>query len=201
MSNISRDIDLLYELGAIRHIDRMWKRFLNADFANNTEHLFRVAWIALVIAKHEGVTNTDKILKMAIAHDIAESRTGDVDYLSRQYVERKETLAIDDILEDTILEEEFKALLHEYELRESIESRIVKDADNLDVDMELREQADRGHALPSRPEWVAMRKHVRDTKLYTKTAKKMSEAITESDPHGWHVNSQRNRLKGGDWKK
>ena len=92
------DINFLYEIGTIRYIDRMWKRFLNADFENLAEHHFRVAWIALVIAKHEKVDNTDKILKMALVHDIAESRTGDVDYLSRQYVERNEELGIKDIL-------------------------------------------------------------------------------------------------------
>ena len=81
--SMERDIEFIYEVGALRHIDRMWKRFLNADFANNTEHMFRVVWIALIIAKHEGVKDTGKIVKMAIAHDIAESRTGDVDYISR----------------------------------------------------------------------------------------------------------------------
>ena len=191
-------MQLLYELGALRHIDRMWKRFLNADFANNTEHLFHVAWIALTIAKYEGATNTDKIVKMAIAHDIAESRTGDVDYISRQYVDRKEKLAIDDMLEGTILGKEFRELLHEYELRQSIESKIVKDADNLDVDFELQEQYLRGHSFP---DWEEMRKEVRDNRLYTKTAKKMAKALREVSPHAWHVKSPRNRINGGDWKK
>jgi putative hydrolases of HD superfamily len=201
MSDLSRDLNLMYELGAIRHIDRMWKRFLNADFANNTEHLFRVAWIALIIAKYEKVEDTGKIVKIAIAHDIAESRTGDVDYLSRQYVERKEQLALDDMLEGTIVEDEIKALLHEYEVRESIEAKIVKDADNLDVDLELREQAFRGHELGKREDWLAMRRKVRDTKMYTETAKKIAKAIQDSDPHAWHSTSKRNRSNGGDWKK
>lgn len=196
--SMERDIELLYELGSLRHIDRMWKRFLNADFANNTEHLFRVVWIAMTIAKHEGVSNTDKIVKMAIAHDIAESRTGDVDYISRQYVARNEKLALDDMLEGTSLEKEFKELLHEYEKRESIESKIVKDADNLDVDLELQEQALRGHRFP---EWEAIRKEVRDNRLFTATAKKMAKALREVSPHAWHVKSPRNRINGGDWKK
>jgi len=197
MSNISRDIDLLYELGAIRHIDRMWKRFLNADFANNTEHLFRVAWIALVIAKHEGVANTDKILKMAIAHDIAESRTGDVDYISRQYVKRNEELAINDMLQRTSLQKEFAELWQEYEERKSIESRIVKDADTLDVDMELAERRARG--IPLEKEWSKQRAHVRKTQIFTKGAKKISAAIKASNPDDWHKNG-RNRLNSGDWK-
>jgi 5'-deoxynucleotidase YfbR-like HD superfamily hydrolase len=198
--SLSRDLDLLYELGTLRLMNRTWKRFLNADFANNAEHLFRVAWIALVIAKHEKAENTEKILKIALAHDIAETRTGDVDYLSRQYVVRNEELGLADMLSGTVLEQEFKALLHEYEVRESIESKIVKDADNLDVDLELREQAARGFGLASRAEWKKMRKQVHDTRMFTKTGKRLAAAIDKSDPHGWHINSERNRLHGGDWK-
>jgi putative hydrolases of HD superfamily len=196
--SMERDLEFIYEVGMLRHIDRMWKRFLNADFANNTEHLFRVTWIALIIAKHEGVTNTEKIVKMAIAHDIAESRTGDVDYMSRQYVKRDEKMALDDMLAGTSIEAEFKELLHEYEVRESIESRIVKDADNLDVDFELAEQATRGHVFPG---WEEMRKEVGVKRLFTKTAKKMVKQLYEVSPHAWHVNSPRNRINGGDWKK
>jgi putative hydrolase of HD superfamily len=198
--SLSRDLDLLYELGSLRFVERTWKRFLNADFANNTEHLFRVTWIALTIARYEKAENTEKIMKMAIAHDIAESRTGDVDYLSRQYVVRNEKLGLSDMLDGTSLGAEFMELLHEYEIRKSIESRIVKDADNLDIDLELREQASRGFALATRPEWQKMRKHVHDTRMFTKTGKKFAAAIAESDPHSWHINSERNRLHGGDWK-
>jgi len=196
--SIQRDIEFIYEVGALRHMDRMWKRFLNADFANNTEHMYRVVWIALIIAKYEGVKDTGKIVKMAIAHDIAESRTGDVDYLGRQYVERNEAMALNDMLTDTSIEAEFKELLHEYEVRESIESRIVKDADNLDVDFELREQLTRGHEIGSI--WKTMRQDVNARKLYTKTAQKIAASIEASNPHDWHLNG-RNRHLSGDWKK
>jgi len=197
--SIERDIEFIYEMGALRFIDRSWKRFLNADFANNTEHMYRVMWIALVIAKHEGVEDTSKIVKMAIAHDIAESRTGDVDYISRQYVKRDEQMALDDILAGTSVEKEFKELLHEYEVRESIESRIVKDADNLDVDFELREQATRGETLSAL--WKEKREYVQQTKLFTESAKKIAAKLAKSNPHSWHDNSPRNRINGGDWKK
>lgn len=197
--SLSRDIDLIYELGTLRFMDRMWKRFLNADFANNAEHQFRVAWIALIIAKYEKVENTEKILKMALAHDIAETRTGDVDYISRQYVMRNEKLGLADLLGGTILEDEFLTLLHEYEARESIEAKIVKDADNLDVDFELREQTATGHGELARTK-KKMREQVHATRLFTDTARKMAAAIAKSDPHSWHINSERNRINGGDWK-
>ena len=73
------DINFIFEMGSIRFIDRMWRRFLNGDFATLSDHHFRVFWIAMVIASHEKGVDTGKIAKMALVHDIAESRAGDVD--------------------------------------------------------------------------------------------------------------------------
>jgi putative hydrolases of HD superfamily len=195
--SMDRDIEFLYEMGTLRFIPRQWKRFLNADFANLAEHHFRVMWIALIIAKHEKA-DVSKILKMALVHDICESRTGDADYLARQYVERNEELGLTDILSKTILEkDEFLSLWHEYEALRSIEAKIVKDADNLDVDLELNEQAVRGFGL--KDTWKTQRGWVSKNRLHTKTAKKMLEKIQKSDPHAWHLNT-RNRINAGDWK-
>jgi len=196
--NINRDLEFLYEVGCLRHIQRQWRQFLNPDFANLSEHILRVIWIALVIAKHEKVKDTGKIVKMALVHDLSESRNVDVHYLSRQYVERREDDSLTDTLSQTAVEKEFLALYHEYEKRECIEAKIVKDADNLEVDLELREQSVRGFTLEKK--WAKMRKHVRDNKLYTETAKKIWDEIQESDPLDWHNNGN-NRFNGGDWKK
>jgi len=195
---MNRDIELIYELGMLRHLPRQWNRFGGIPFANLADHHFRVSWIALIIAKHEG-GDTEKILKIALAHDIAESRTNDVDYLSRQYSERNEALALSDMLEGTALKEEISKLIEEYEKRESLESKIVKDADNLDVDFELNEQASNGVDIGQ--VWSDNRKNIVREKLYTNTAKKMFDQLREVHPHDWHHKSPRNRTNGGDWKK
>lgn len=196
--NNKRDIEFLFEIGALRFMPRQWQRFLGPRFANITEHHFRVAWIALIIATHEGQTNTDKILKMALVHDIAESRTGDVDYIARQYVQRDEEQGIKDMLAHTLLHDEFVALAAEYESHSSIEAQIVKDADNLDVDLELREQAVSGPILEA--VFTEGRDRAMQKKLYTQTAKTMMQEIRKANPHDWHALSPRNRLNGGDWK-
>lgn len=196
---MKRDLEFLYEIGALRLIPRQWQRFHLPHVQNLAEHHFRVIWLALTIAAQEGKkVDTDKIMKMALMHDIAESRTGDVDYLARQYVDRHEDKAIRDMLKDTSLKDEFLALWQEYETRETIESRIVKDADNLDVDLDLREQASSGYNLAD--QWAAQRALVGTTKLYTKTAKRLHAEIWQSNPHDWHVTSPNNRIHGGDWK-
>ncbi len=195
--DIKPDINFLFEMGSIRFISRMWQRFLNGDFANLAEHHFRMFWIAMVIASREGNVDTGKIAKMVLIHDIAESRAGDVDYLARQYVERNEELAIHDMLAGSSLETEFLSLWEEYETRETLESRIVKDADNLDVDFELAEQASKGLTLKNL--WEEPRAFVAKEKLYTKTAKEIFNQLIDANPHEWHMMG-RNRRNEGDWK-
>ena len=193
----NRDLELLYELGSLRFIQRTWRHFYNPDFKNLAEHHLHVAWIALLLARLENIKDTDKVLKLAILHDVAESRTGDVNYIQRQYTQRNEDLGMSDIFEGTTFKKEFSVLWEEYKEMKTKEAQVVKDADMLDVDMELKEQEAKG--VPLRHEWRESRNFVFKHKLYTKSAKKLWRAIQTSNPHDWHRNS-RNRLNSGDWR-
>jgi putative hydrolases of HD superfamily len=196
LSTLDRDVELLFEIGCLRHIQRQWHQFLGIPFANLAEHTLRVMWLASVIAKHEGA-EVSQVLKLALVHDISESRSVDVHYLSRQYVVRHEEEATRDSLAGTAVAEEFLALFKEYETRETLAAKIVKDADNLDVDLEMKEQAALGVQMAN--DFAPMRKHVSETKLFTKTAKKLWKAIYAANPSAWHMNG-RNRFSAGDWK-
>jgi putative hydrolase of HD superfamily len=195
--SIERDLELIYEIGCVRFISRTWKQMLGADFANLAEHHFRLAWTALILAKMEGQGNHEKILKMALVHDIPESRTGDVHHISRIYTQRNEDKAIQDIFENTVLGEEMIAIFHEYEKKESIEAQIVKDADNLEVDFELHEQASKGNDLEK--QWRNNREQSIFPRLYTESGKKLWKAIQNSNVHDWHLHAP-NRYNSGDWK-
>lgn len=192
-----RDIEFLYEIGMIRNIDRSWKQFFGTGVANLAEHHFRVAYIAMIIAKHEGA-NIDRVMRLAMIHDIAESRTGDANYITRQYTKRDESKGITDMVSGTVLEEDVKELWSEYEKRETLESKVVKDADWLDVDIELREINDRGN-VPQRL-WKEDRERQVLPKFYTESAKKMWHMIYETEPSSWHQESPHNRFNSGDWK-
>ena len=192
-----RDLEFFYEMGCLRFLQRTWKQFLGPNVQNITEHTFRVMWIALTLAKHEGVKNYEKILKMALVHDIAESRGAEVNYISRQYVDRHEEMAVSEILKETSLGEEFIEIWHEYEKRECTEAKIIKDADTLDIDLELLEQEATGHRLKSI--WKQQRDEMVYNKLFTQSAKNFWKEIYNSNPHDWHLNA-RNRFNDGDWK-
>jgi putative hydrolases of HD superfamily len=197
-SNLDRDVEFLYEVGTLRYASRTWNQFLNPLCQNLTEHTLRVIWIALVIAKHEGVVDTSKVVKMALVHDISESRSVDVNYVSRQYADRHEDKAIQDTLGGTVLDEEFLPIWEEYEEKESLEAKIVKDADNLDVDFELKELESMGNQL--RAALQPTREHVAENKFYTETARQIWKAVQGSNPHSWHMLGK-NRFTTGDWKK
>jgi putative hydrolase of HD superfamily len=196
--NIKRDLSFLYEIGCLRFVQRTWRQFFNADFQNVSEHTLRVIWISLILAKYEKVGNQEKILKMALVHDLPESRCGDVHYVSKQYSQLLEEKAINDIFDATFLGKEFVKIWQEYEERKCIEAKIVKDADTLDVDLELQEQEARGHKL--KRVFSVKRKNAVSKKLYTQSAKKFWKEIQNSNPHDWHNVYARNRFNDGDWK-
>ncbi|MEK7461866.1 MAG: HD domain-containing protein [Patescibacteria group bacterium] len=181
-----RDIDFLFEIGSLRNIPRAWQQVLTGKVQNISEHIFRMVMVAWIIAVKEKA-DVNKVLKMCLIHDIAESRTGDISFMHRSYVTRHEELAEMHIFQETALEKEAKVLLKEYNDRKSLEAKIVKDADNLDVDIELKElarigdSAAIGYQKNHRPE-------IRTKKLYTQSAQKMWDEIKKTDINAWHQN-------------
>lgn len=195
--NLKEDVKFLYEVGSLRYVDRTWKQNLWMSVANVTEHSFRVMWIAQVIAKHEWA-DISKVTQLALVHDISEIRSVDVGYISRQYVTRHEDEAYKDTFKDTVLEEYYAPLIEEVKTRSTLEAKIVKDADNLDCDLELQEMW--YVWLKSVDYWNKKRtEHVRN-KLFTQTAKDMFDHIIGSNPNDWHT-EWKNRFNQGDWKK
>jgi putative hydrolase of HD superfamily len=188
MGNV-RDLDFLYEVGCLRHIDRVWVQFHRPNVANVAEHTMRVAWIAQVLAALEGA-DIGRVVRMALVHDLGKSRAGDGHWMNRPYMKRDETQAIAATGTGTSLEAGSNELWAEFKAAKTLEGRIVKDADNLDVDLELREL---------RSEWYfatasgKLRRQVFEQKLFTQSAKELWQEIQDSDPHRWYVD-EFNRL-------
>ena len=188
---MQRNVQLLYEVGALRHLKRTWSQFLGADIANVAEHSFRVALIALMLAAIEGRGDSGKITKMALIHDLGESRTGDINMVQALYTRRDEEGALRDMLAGTALADELLALYEEYEARETIEARLVKDADHLDCEFELGESTCRGGRIEA-----ALRED-RDAqvqpRLFSDAARALWQARKEADPTDWYTKG-RNRF-------
>ena len=185
----NRDLEFLYEIGSLRYLQRGWRQHFGMDVGNILEHTMRVMLLALILARKEGVKNEEKIIKMALVHDLAETRTTDLSYVQKVYVKADEDKSAGDLFDKTTLSDLEQETLKEYETRESLEAKIVKDADNLDIDLELKELAQKGSTLPEK--WATMRKFVRDEKLYTESAKKFWDEIQNSDVDSWHLSANK----------
>lgn len=195
--SLSRDLELMYEIGSLRLVDRTWSQFGTVNTANTAEHTFRVAWLALLLAKQiDEPVDAAKMLRLALVHDLTETRTGDVQMVSRLYTDRKEDQAIHDAVVGTSLTE-YAELHAEYERRESIESKLVKDADTLDCDLEIMEEQVRGGQI--RRALEPTRRSAVRARLYTEAARKFQDAIYESNPQDWFIKGQ-NRFTSGDWR-
>ena len=186
-----RDLEFLYEIGSLRNIPRAWIQHLGVPWASNLEHMMRVVFLALLIARREGKGDQDLIMKMALVHDLAETRTADLAYVHKVYSQTDDLRAAHDLFAGTSFVD-LEGIHTLYKKRDSIEAKIVKDADNLDVDLELKEFEEQGHKLPGK--WAKMRKFVRDKKLYTKTAKKLWDELQRSNVAQWHMEANK-------WKK
>lgn len=184
MSKDKRDIEFLFEIGSMRNVQRAWRQQLGVDVANNIEHSFRTAFIALILARMEGLEDEEKIMKMALMHDLEESRTADHSHFQKSYVNMIKDKAAKEIFDNTSLEDFFDDLFQEYEKRESKEAQVVKDADQLDIDLELKEFEEKGHQIPKK--WKSSREKIKEETFYTESAKRLHELIWESNVSDWY---------------
>ncbi len=182
--NTENNVNLLYEVGSLRNIKRLWAQVLGPTVQNNLEHSFRVMLIAILISRMEGKGNEEKIMKIALFHDICESRSTDIAFLHRGYVERHEEKASKDQLTGTAFEDMLE-LLSLYKERKSIESHIIKDADDLEVDMELNELWRLGNKV-AYEYMTKQRKKIRE-KLHTESAKILWDQIYATPPDLWQA--------------
>ena len=179
MTEMRTETGFLYNIGMLRFISRDFVQYGLSSAQNVTEHTFRVVMLSWLIAEREGA-DVAKAIQMALVHDIPESRTLDHGVVSSHYVEVKEEQAANDIFEGVL--SDAVALWQEYETRETLEARIVKDADLLDVAMEGREFELRGLNMPDF--WTEEVEAYTDI-LFTETACQLLTEIQQQSPVEW----------------
>jgi putative hydrolase of HD superfamily len=143
--HMSNMLPTLVELQRLKRLDRTG--WILRGLPNATEsvaaHSFGVGVTAMFLADEfmkQGVPlNVEKVLRMALLHDWAEARTGDMpktatEYFGSEVRKRAETAAFRDIIGDLANGESLYGELYEdYELRGSLEARLVKVADVIDL--------------------------------------------------------------------
>ena len=157
-----------------------WQFLSGAESESVADHSFRVAMIAFVLARLDGAElDADRVLRLALVHDLPEARTSDLNYMNQKYVQVDEERAAADMVEGLPFSDELDALLDEYRKEETRESIVAHDADQLELLLQLAEQRDAG--VPSTEDWVPFVLK----RLRTDGGRKLAESILAGNSSHW----------------
>ena len=137
-------VDFLYEAGMLAKTPRSGFFFLGSGKQSVAEHLNRATYIGFTLAQMAGDVDVSKVIQMCMFHDFAEARVSDLNYVHQKYTERFEHKAIGDLVANLSFGQKIQDIIDEYEKRESKESHLAKDSDNLELILSLKEQKDIG---------------------------------------------------------
>ena len=139
-------LSTLLELQRLKRLDRTgWVlRGLAPGAESVAAHSYGVAFAAMLLAdevRARGVAvDVERVLRLALLHDVAEARTGDMPRTMALYYgaparRAAERAAFDDMMRglDERRSTDYSALHADYEERASVEARLVKAADVIDL--------------------------------------------------------------------
>ena len=139
------------------------------------DHTFSMAIMGMVISDLENL-NSEKILKMILLHDLAESKVGDIvpDKMSVEEKQRLENSAFDQIvktLPESIIPN-YVSIWKEYQENNSIESQIVHQIDKLEMALQAKIYQFQGYSKENLESFFESAKssitHPRLKELFTK---------------------------------
>ena len=186
-----RIADFFYEVGILQTMKRSGQDYLGSGTQSVADHSFRVAMMGFTMAKMAGA-DADKVMKMCMFHDLEEARTGDLNYLQQAYVESDDDRALADSLEGLPIENEVHTIIDEYKKQETLEARLAKDADVLELLFFLKEQKDKGNQQADN--WL--RNAVK--RLKTETAQNIFMSASEKMYYEWWYNRKDESWKRGN---
>jgi putative hydrolase of HD superfamily len=124
---------------------------------------------------------------MCLFHDLPEARTGDLNYVNKKYVKADEQKAVKDLAATLPFGNEIEDLVQEYEEGRTAESKIARDADQLEMILALKEYKDLGNKYAD--EWLQFSLK----RLQTESAKELAKVILETDSSLWWFSDK------GEW--
>ena len=165
----------------LKKMGRTGYPFLGSGGESVADHCFRASLIGYCLAFMDGDCDAPRVALMLIAHDLAEARTGDLNYMQKRYNKTDEEKAVRHMSRDLPpeLAENLKGLIDEFNACETKEAKLAKDADQLDLIVELKEQQDLGNQYAKH--WV----HYALKRLHTESARRMAQDILTTDWTDW----------------
>lgn len=168
--------NLLFEAKMLKEIPRSGYHFLGAGEESVAEHSFMITFIAFAMAQMDPEIDALKLISMCLVHDLPEARTGDLNYVQKNYVASDEAKAVQDTIQDIPFGPAMAGLIHEFRMGETRESLLARDADQIAFILDLKALSDIGHSPPQK--WLPTVLQ----RLKTETGKRMARKIMET---GW----------------
>ncbi|MCF8045853.1 MAG: HD domain-containing protein [Desulfarculaceae bacterium] len=175
--------DLLFEAKILKELPRSGYHFLGTGRENVAEHSFMTVFIVYAISSMEPDIDREKLLKMALLHDLPEARTGDFNYVQKKYAEVKEEKAVSDLIEGLPFGNEIKEMIDEFNTCRTREAQLVNDADQISFLLELKKLKDTGSG--SCDKWIEFLL----PRIQTDTGKLFARKIMETRWDNWWMNS------------
>ncbi|NLB95654.1 MAG: HD domain-containing protein [Armatimonadetes bacterium] len=145
--------NLVHELGMLARLERSGLHFLGSGRQSVAEHSHRVACIALILARRcKEPVDEARLAWLCLFHDLPETRIGDHNYVNRKYLRVDMERLRADISTASPLGKTLIAAIDEFEQGDTLEARLARDADQIDLLALLREEADLGN--PRAEGWI-----------------------------------------------
>jgi putative hydrolase of HD superfamily len=174
-----KTIKFLFEVGMLKKTPRTGYQFLGSGGESVADHSFRTAVIGYVLASQEPGADRNKVVLMCLFHDFPEARTGDHNYVNKKYVKTDEERAVQDQVRELRFGDEIVDLFREFNGCDTLEARLAKDADQLDLILELKGQLDSGN--PNAKDWLSYAVK----RIITDGAKQMAQEILTTNSSDW----------------
>jgi putative hydrolase of HD superfamily len=175
---LQRIVDFFHEAGMLRFTPRTGYQFLGSGKENVAEHSFRAAVIGWVLARMAGA-DAQRTALICLFHDFAEARTGDFNYVNRIYNKSLPRKALEDAVFGTGLGEDLLSFWDELEKNASPEAKLARDADCLDLILNLKRELDLGNKAAA--QWLDSARQ----RLYTPAGQELAHIIAETDHNAW----------------
>ncbi|NQU15538.1 MAG: HD domain-containing protein [Desulfobacteraceae bacterium] len=181
---MKRSAKFLFEVGMLKKTPRTGYQFLGSGGESVADHSFRTAVIGYVLASQEPDADLNKVILMCLFHDLPEARTGDHNYVNKRYVKADEEKALRDQVRELPQGDEIITLTQEFNADGTLEAHLARDADQLDLIFELKEQLDLGN--PGAGDWLSFAVQ----RLITDGAKGLAKEVLTTDRSEWWFDKQ-----------
>jgi putative hydrolase of HD superfamily len=142
----------LYEVGMLKRTPRSGLQFLGSGIDSVAEHILRATYIAFTLGRLVPEVDRHRLVLLCLLHDLPEARTGDLNYMNKKYVRSDDLAAVHDLAGTLPFGAEIEALVTEFETGATLEARLARDCDQLELLSLLKEEQDRGN--PQAAEWI-----------------------------------------------